>query len=262
MGSSPRRSESTFSGRISRTTTRWPSSAKQVAVTRPTQPAPSTPIGSFSLTLRSLRCPVGSLRPRKLPEALSNLQHVFVRNGFDEGVRDPEGPAVGLPGNHPQAVAVVEQFVRAPPDRLFVACTVENRRVLPERGLEDVVVTDRREREDPLVGAALGVGRRLVALAVDLVDAWLLREFAALFEQRRVVDRHLRLPVANPLRERLTVGGADKVGIRAAALLLGGRRGRLGVVRRPRGGDRLLRLRCGTGGPGRPRDAEELIDGF
>src|SRR3954466_11182999 len=105
MGTSPRRRESTFSGRISRTTTRWPSSAKQVAVTRPTQPAPTTPIGSFSLTLGSLRCPVGSLPPRELPEALSDVQHVLVRNGLDEGVRDPEGPTVGLPGNHPQAIA-------------------------------------------------------------------------------------------------------------------------------------------------------------
>src|SRR3954468_20877675 len=138
MGTSPRRSESTFSGRISRTTTRWPSSAKQVAVTRPTQPAPTTPIGSFSLTLRSLRWPVGSLRPRKLPEALSDLQHVLIRNGLDEGILDPEGSAVGLPGNHPQAVAVVEQLVRAAPDRLFVAGTIENRRVLSEGAPQNV----------------------------------------------------------------------------------------------------------------------------
>ena len=50
IGTSPRRSDSTFSGTISRTTTRCPSSAKQAAVTNPTQPAPTTPIGSLSLT--------------------------------------------------------------------------------------------------------------------------------------------------------------------------------------------------------------------
>ena len=48
IGTSPALSASTFSGTISRTTTLWPSSAKQAAVTRPTQPAPTTPIGSRS----------------------------------------------------------------------------------------------------------------------------------------------------------------------------------------------------------------------
>ena len=43
---SPRESESTFSWRMSRATTGWPSSAKQAAVTRPTQPTPITPTGS------------------------------------------------------------------------------------------------------------------------------------------------------------------------------------------------------------------------
>jgi hypothetical protein len=43
--SSPRESDSTFSGRMSRAITGWPSSAKQAAVTRPTQPTPITPTG-------------------------------------------------------------------------------------------------------------------------------------------------------------------------------------------------------------------------
>ena len=37
------------SGRTSRTTTSWPSSAKEAAVTRPTQPAPTTPSGSLAI---------------------------------------------------------------------------------------------------------------------------------------------------------------------------------------------------------------------
>ena len=44
---SPRASASTFSATMSRAKTGWPSSAKQAAVTRPTQPTPITPIGSF-----------------------------------------------------------------------------------------------------------------------------------------------------------------------------------------------------------------------
>ena len=49
-GSAPRRgaSDSTFSGTMSRAQTSCPSSAKQAAVTRPTQPTPMTPIGSLS----------------------------------------------------------------------------------------------------------------------------------------------------------------------------------------------------------------------
>ena len=48
IGTSPRESDSTFSGTMSRAQTSWPSSAKQAAVTRPTQPTPMTPIGSLS----------------------------------------------------------------------------------------------------------------------------------------------------------------------------------------------------------------------
>ncbi len=49
IGTSPRASDATFSGRMSRAQTSWPSSAKQAAVTRPTQPTPMTPMGSFSV---------------------------------------------------------------------------------------------------------------------------------------------------------------------------------------------------------------------
>src|ERR671914_2081690 len=55
IGTSPRESDSTFSGTMSRAQTSWPSSAKQAAVTRPTQPTPMTPIGSFSALMRSRR---------------------------------------------------------------------------------------------------------------------------------------------------------------------------------------------------------------
>ena len=48
IGTSPRASDSTFSCTMSRAQTSWPSSAKQAAVTRPTQPTPMTPIGSLS----------------------------------------------------------------------------------------------------------------------------------------------------------------------------------------------------------------------
>ena len=48
MGISPRDSDSTLAATMSRAHTSWPSSAKQAAVTRPTQPTPITPIGSRS----------------------------------------------------------------------------------------------------------------------------------------------------------------------------------------------------------------------
>ena len=49
IGSSPRESDSTFSGTMSRAQTSCPSSAKHAAVTAPTQPTPITPIGSLSV---------------------------------------------------------------------------------------------------------------------------------------------------------------------------------------------------------------------
>ncbi len=45
----PERNDSIFSASMSTATTRWPTSAKQAAVTRPTQPTPMTPIVGFSL---------------------------------------------------------------------------------------------------------------------------------------------------------------------------------------------------------------------
>src|SRR3954471_22798987 len=128
IGTSPRSSDSTFSGTISRTTTRCPSSAKQAAVTRPTQPAPTTPIGCFSLMLASQELSRGSLGPRELAEALRDLQHVGVRNRLDVGIGEPEGALVSLPSDHPQAVPVVVELVVAIPDRLLVGRVVEDRR--------------------------------------------------------------------------------------------------------------------------------------
>jgi hypothetical protein len=48
IGTSPASRASIFSGAMSRATTGCPRSAKQAAVTKPTQPTPTTPIGVFS----------------------------------------------------------------------------------------------------------------------------------------------------------------------------------------------------------------------
>ena len=49
IGTSPRLRASTFAASMSMAITRWPSSAKQAAVTRPTQPTPITPMDRSSL---------------------------------------------------------------------------------------------------------------------------------------------------------------------------------------------------------------------
>src|SRR5215208_2266961 len=109
-----------------------------------------TPIGSLSVMLAFPRS-----GPPELSEALGDLQHVLAWNRLNEGVREPERPLIGLPGDHAQAVAVVVELVGAIADRLFVTGVVENGRVLPARALEAVVIADRGQREDPLVGRPL-----------------------------------------------------------------------------------------------------------
>src|SRR5919112_3097935 len=105
MGTSPRASDSTFWGTMSRAHTSCPSSAKQAAVTRPTQPTPMTPIGSFT----------SATRPSRLqrPHRAGDGKHLLLVQGEQQRVRDPVDRVVGPPGDQPQAVSVVGQLVGA-----------------------------------------------------------------------------------------------------------------------------------------------------
>src|ERR671920_1670237 len=126
MGTSPRASDSTFWGTMSRAQTWWPSSAKQAAVTRPTQPTPMTPIGSF----------VSATRPSRLQSAhgAGDGKHLLLVQGEQEGVRDPVDGPRRAPRDQAQAVAVVGQLVGAPADLAGLGDPLEDRRGPPRGG--------------------------------------------------------------------------------------------------------------------------------
>src|SRR3954470_13519985 len=86
---------------MSRTYTSWPSSAKQAAVTRPTQPAPMTPMGSRDSFIRRVRLAERLARPR-------DSEHVVLRDRLKQRVRDPVARVLRLPRDeaHPLAVLV------------------------------------------------------------------------------------------------------------------------------------------------------------
>src|ERR671922_1483775 len=111
MGTRPASSSARRSGTTSRTTTSWPRSAKHAAVTRPTQPAPRTPIGSLPLMCESL------LSARRA-QALRDREHRLVREPVEQRVHHPVGGAVLLERDHVEALPVEEELVLAAPDLL------------------------------------------------------------------------------------------------------------------------------------------------
>src|SRR5918992_354321 len=103
IGTSPRDSDSTFSATMSRAQTSCPSSAKQAAVTSPTQPTPTTPIGSLSMRAAGyLAAATG--RPRY-------GHHLPGGQRLEQRVRDPVGRLRGAPGDQTEAVAREVQLV-------------------------------------------------------------------------------------------------------------------------------------------------------
>src|SRR5436190_7289741 len=89
---------------MSRMITSCPSSAKHAPVTRPTQPAPNTPIAGFSrLTRRSLA--------RHGPEPARDRQHRLVRERVQQRVHDPVAGATGAEHDHVQVAAAVVEVV-------------------------------------------------------------------------------------------------------------------------------------------------------
>src|SRR3712207_4031770 len=142
---------------MSRQWTSWPSSAKQAAVTRPTQPAPITPMGS-----RSAKRRMSLQRPRRADDREHLLQRQLVR----QRVGEPVGALAGLPRDEPDAVAVVVDLHLAAPDLAVLVRPRQDRRIPPGRALDAVVLADlARVHHDP-VRAVLAV-----ALAADRVRA-------------------------------------------------------------------------------------------
>src|SRR5215204_2200657 len=103
IGTSPRASDATLSGTMSRAQTSWPNSAKQAAVTRPTQPTPMTPIGSLSMTAAGYLA-AATRRAR-------DGHHLLLRERLEQRVRDPVGRLGRAPGHEPQPVAREVQLV-------------------------------------------------------------------------------------------------------------------------------------------------------
>src|SRR2546423_15617973 len=130
---------------MSRTYTSWPSSAKQAAVTRPTQPAPMTPMGSRDSFIRR-----GSLRQGSshlLAERLArprDREHVVLRDRLQQRVRDPVARVLRLPRDEPDALAVLVDHELPPVVVHDLRRALEDRRVLPARPLQAVVLPEQR----------------------------------------------------------------------------------------------------------------------
>src|SRR3982750_1277766 len=101
---------------MSRTYTSCPSSAKQAAVTRPTHPAPMTPMGSRESFIRR-----GRLRQTVQRTALTERlavprdgELVVLRDRLKQRVRDPVARVLRLPRHEPHALAVLEDHELPP----------------------------------------------------------------------------------------------------------------------------------------------------
>src|SRR5690606_9541278 len=127
---SPRRSVATFPSSMSIATTSWPRSAKQVAVTRPTQPTPITPMASrFSVMSLSVQ----------LSRARGDREHLLLGERVGERIDHPVRAALGLPADQSQTVAIVEEQVLATVDPPPLARVAEDRRVDPVDAADAVV---------------------------------------------------------------------------------------------------------------------------
>src|SRR5204862_7094754 len=103
-GTRPALSASIRGWTMSRMITLCPSSAKHAPVTRPTQPAPNTPIAGFSrLTRRSLA--------GHGPKPARDRQHRLVQERVQQRVHDPVAGAACAEHHHVQVAAAVVEVV-------------------------------------------------------------------------------------------------------------------------------------------------------
>src|SRR5204863_3750832 len=177
-GTRPSRRASTFSATTSRTTTSWPRSAKQAAVTRPTQPAPKIPSGS-----RSAISADNLLVERS--QTLRDREHGLVRERIEQRVHHPVARPAGPQDDHVEVRAVVVEVVLAALDHLAEVLVRERGRVVPVALLDaPVLVRAVQERE----------AHRL--RAVELVDTerHLGAEHGRPVEHRRDLEWETELP--------------------------------------------------------------------
>src|SRR4051812_15087458 len=132
---------------MSRTYTSWPSSAKQAAVTRPTHPAPMTPMGSRESFIRR-----GRLRQRvqaegSLAERLAvprDREHVVLGDRLQQRVGDPVARVLRLPRDEPNALAVLVDHELPPVVVHDLGRALEDRRGLSPRPPHAVVIPRQR----------------------------------------------------------------------------------------------------------------------
>src|SRR4051794_36899280 len=175
IGTSPRASDSTFACTMSRAKTSWPSSAKQAAVTRPTQPTPMTPMGSRSLMRRA-----SLQRPRRL----GDLEHLLLRERLEQRIRDPVGRLRRAPGDDAHAIPVEEELVLPSTALHGLRRRLEDGGFLPGGGLEPVELADPAAADDHAVGAIA-----VAVAALDRVDGGRALVERALGALDRVEDR-------------------------------------------------------------------------
>src|SRR3954447_24915365 len=107
---------------MSRTWTSWPSSAKQAAVTRPTQPAPITPMGSRAFMRRMTLQRLGGA---------GDVDHLPRGERLEQRVGDPVDRILLAPRHQAHAVAVVEELELAAADLARLVGRLEDRSVGP-----------------------------------------------------------------------------------------------------------------------------------
>src|SRR4051812_30992296 len=121
-----------------------------------------TPMGSRGAVLIAAAKASGTAG-RSAADALDrpgDRQHLLVRELLRQRVRDPVGAALVLPRDEAQAPAVVVEVERAPGHPALLARLVEDRRVLPRRPLDAVVLAVLALRHDDAVGAVAVLGAR------------------------------------------------------------------------------------------------------
>src|SRR3954468_22373754 len=124
---------------MSRTCTSWPSSAKQAAVTRPTQPAPITPMGSRAVMRRMTLQGLGGA---------GDVDHLPLGERLEQRVGDPVHRVLLAPRHQAHAVAVVEELELAAAHLPRLVRRLDDRRVGPGRALEAVILADQAVLDD------------------------------------------------------------------------------------------------------------------
>src|SRR3954447_17174790 len=137
--------------------------------------------------------PGSRLLPAQPPQRRRDGDHLPRAERLRERVRDPVDRPLRAPGDEPQPLPVVVQLELAPVDPADVGRVVEDRRRLPGRALDPVVLADAALGDHEPVRAV-----DLAALVADPVDVRLrLRVARAVVAQYREEEGESRAPRAD-----------------------------------------------------------------